>query len=193
MTTEAGKPLPEIPEQVKPITTLSLNARAHRAKFIRWFLQTEGDVEEDYREEWTNSFEDALDALGESVAQGQWMSSAWAHKRVRNGGGDDKDPAAAVRSRVQDMASGDALQQIRDLISSPVSSPNSFKHLVLCLSGPGNLKDEEEGGFDFLASNIGCIFRSGHFNASDSNASFLYGTDTWDTRSDGELRPSKFA
>jgi hypothetical protein len=198
MTTEAGKPLPRIPKEVKPITALSLNARAHRANFLRWFLQNEGGVEEDYMQEWINVFEDALDALGESVGQGKWLSSAWANKRAAetqpDGGNDDKGPATDERRHVPDLASDGALQQIRARIASPLSSSaaDGFKHLVLCLSGPGNLRDDEEGGFDFLASNIGCIFRSGHFNPNDSNVSFLYGIDTWDTRGKGELCPSKY-
>jgi len=192
MATESGKPLPELPDV--PITRLSVNARAHRAKFIRWLFQNEGSVEADYKEEWSCLFEDSLESLSESVAHGGWLASAWSRKRDADGpnGAINQDSEASTGSepvKFASLASTDVLQDLRDRIKTPPSTPTA-KHLVLCLSGPSRLTDEEDGGYDFVPTNIGCVFRSGHFNVSDSNASFLYGTDKWDhTFSKGPFTP----
>lgn len=187
MATDDSKPLPDIPDT--PVTTLSVSARAHRAKFIRWLMQNEANLEEDYREEWSSVFEDALDALGESVSQGRWLSSAWDRKRPAGvqSSGDETYHAGAQTEHVNfsSLESAKALQGMRARTSAlPSPTVTGSKHLVLCLSGPSRLTNDEYAGFDFIASNIGCVFRSEYFNASDHYASFLYGRDTWVCRSD---------
>lgn len=68
------KPLPAIPT-VPNLTTLVVEARNHRARFIRHFLS---DIQDSWlepnRETWACTLEDSLDRLSSSLSRGGWLA-----------------------------------------------------------------------------------------------------------------------
>lgn len=67
------KPLPALPPP--PLTTLSIDARAHRARLIRHLLSELPDpVIQARHEGWAFAIEEALDALSSSLAHNDWLA-----------------------------------------------------------------------------------------------------------------------
>jgi len=80
-----------------------------------------------------------------------------------------------------------ALQQIRDLIARPPlpTSKPSAKHLLLCLVPISADLPIEDGGFDVVPHNTGCVFTPGFFSlpeafSEEAASGILFGLDEWD-------------
>ena len=69
------KPLPEIPSPTTNLTTLSVDARAHRSRLLYHFLSEihEPGIES-RRDAWVNVFEDVLDEMGVCLNEGRWLT-----------------------------------------------------------------------------------------------------------------------
>ncbi|KAK7007378.1 hypothetical protein R3P38DRAFT_3325358 [Favolaschia claudopus] len=207
------KPLPEIPiPPVVPVvatppnlTTLSVDAREHRARFIRHVL-SEAEVD-DGEDLWKATLEDALDSLSDAVTRGRWLAGL---KRGHVTRRRDEEPqrsnlfltrtdtmssaASSLRSIVSSPVAFpedptvEALRQIRDLASQP-ALPNpktESKHLLLCLAPLGSriAVPNEDSGFDLIPANVGCVFKPSVYSLpeddSDEPSSILYGLAEWD-------------
>ncbi|KAJ6515534.1 hypothetical protein C8R45DRAFT_1067124 [Mycena sanguinolenta] len=204
------KPLPAIPvvpvvATVHNLTTLSIDAREHRARFIRYIL-SEAAVE-DAEDSWASALEDALDGLSEAVARGRWLAGvkrrrkSKPHSRQSMARSDTDMSSSTTQSNSSILSddSGslvafpqsptvDALRQIRALTTQP-APPNPKtdpKHLLLCLAPLGSriAIPDEDSGFDLIPANIGCAFKPGLFalpeDDADEASSILYGLSEWD-------------
>ncbi|KAF7355623.1 hypothetical protein MSAN_01479600 [Mycena sanguinolenta] len=208
------KPLPAIPvvpvATVHNLTTLSIDAREHRARFIRYIL-SEAAVE-DAEDSWAAALEDALDGLSEAVARGRWLAGvkrrrkAKPHSRQSTARSDTDLSSSTTQSSSCSLSddSGlsasssavafpqsptvDALRQIRALTTQP-TPPNPKpepKHLLLCLAPLGSriAIPNEDSGFDLIPANISCAFKPALFalpeDDSDEASSILYGLTEWD-------------
>ncbi|KAJ7127895.1 hypothetical protein C8R44DRAFT_873667 [Mycena epipterygia] len=209
------KPLPAVPSvaTVANLTTLSVEAREHRGRFIRHILS---DVELD-EELWATALEDALDALGDAVARGRWLAGVKRGRRAPV-----EQPPRKTISRTDTMASSlsdasstvsdaskqtaesvsvsfpqgpvdDALRQIRELAAQPaIPNPKPEpRHLLLCAAPLGSRISvpNEDSGFDLIPANVGCVFKPGVFSlpeddGSDEPSSILYGLAEWDASTD---------
>jgi len=77
------KPLPAIPNAPK-LTTLSVEAKSHRSRFIRQLLsETQDPLPDSGREAWACALEDALDELGDSIGRGEWLSGIKRSRKFR--------------------------------------------------------------------------------------------------------------
>lgn len=208
------KPLPAIPAvvTVPNLTTLSIEARGHRGRFIRHIL---ADAElDDTAEVWASALEDALDTLGDAVGRGRWLAGV---KRGRRERVDHIAPARKPMTRTDTMASQqshvseqpadsvvsfpqspdeEALRQIRELASQPMlPSPKlEPKHLLVCVAPLGSrvVVPNEDSGFDLIPANVGCVFKPGAFSLPEDNSdeplSILYGLAEWDSTSSGNVK-----
>ncbi|KAL0948446.1 hypothetical protein HGRIS_011019 [Hohenbuehelia grisea] len=73
----AEKPLPGLPSNAPTPTTLSIQARRHRLRFIRQVLNEDSAQSafgDDARDAWAHALEDALDELSTSITRGGWLS-----------------------------------------------------------------------------------------------------------------------
>ncbi|KAJ7687858.1 hypothetical protein B0H17DRAFT_1069454 [Mycena rosella] len=207
------KPLPAIPgvATVPNLTTLSIDARGHRGRFIRYIL-ADADLD-DAVELWAAALEDALDMLSDAVARGRWLAAVKRGRRTAEHEQTRKpmartDTMASAQSGVSDASeqtaesiafpqspNEDALRQIRELAAQPVL-PNpklEGKHLLLCVAPLGSriAVPSEDSGFDLVPANTGCVFKSATFalpeEDSDDRSSILYGLVEWNTTSPAKL------
>ncbi|KAF7358551.1 hypothetical protein MVEN_00906500 [Mycena venus] len=222
------KPLPAIPAipqvaYVPNLTTLSVDAREHRARFIRHIL-SESDLD-DGEDSWAVALEDALDSLSDAVSRGRWLAGVKRGHATRR-----REPQQRPRqslSRTDTMSSSassalqsimseetaesivafpqspsvDALRQIRALAAQP-APPNSKpepKHLLLCMAPLGSriAIPNEDSSFDLIPANIGCVFKAAVFSLpeddSDEPSSILYGLAEWDAATEVKLVGGTFA
>ncbi|KAJ7172306.1 hypothetical protein C8R46DRAFT_1085479 [Mycena filopes] len=165
------KPLPAIPHQVLAtvpnLTTLSIDARNHRARFIRAIL---AEAELADAEEWAAALEDALDGLSDAVGRGRWLAGVKRERGLRRPqreqhafqprrvlartdtmASNASSAVSALQSIVSDASDHassstadsptvEALRQIRALSAQP-TLPNpkpAPKHLLLCLAPLGS-------------------------------------------------------
>lgn len=179
----ADKPLPALPRPA--LTTLSVDARNHRARLIQHFFS---DIREpriqSRRDKWLHALEDALDDLSLHFNRGGWLTS------IRRGRGLKQRTSSS--HAVTDHNEGqhdkplpespdEPLKKLRLLITRsapPLTEPRGG-HLVLCLS-PHRAPIPTEGtGFDIIPANIGCNFSGGSFSLhqDESDGTILYGLD----------------
>ncbi|KAJ6475055.1 hypothetical protein C8R47DRAFT_1143386 [Mycena vitilis] len=204
------KPLPAIPvvATAPNLTTLSVQAREHRGRFIRHIL-LEAELD-DGEGLWVTALEDALDSLSDAVTRGRWLEGVKRGRRERAHLAERKPIArtetmsSSISSILQSPASDnsaesllafpqsptvEALRQIRALTAQP-APPNSKpepKHLLLCLAPLGSriAIPTEDSGFDLIPANVGCVFKPALFSLpeedSDEPSCILYGLTEWDT------------
>jgi hypothetical protein len=191
------KPLPTLPNSKRhsdapKLTTLSVEARNHTRKFIFHALE-EGSLaiaDCDWyhdNEAWANGILDALDSLGDGVAQGGWIVGANRSRRAsvrrKLTLGDDREgttttddaaepksvPISDVQEHTTDYSpskppAGTALEQIslwisKDLPPSPKPYP---KHILLTVAPYGHTSDNASD-FELIPSAVGCIFSPSQF------------------------------
>ncbi|KAJ6535129.1 hypothetical protein B0H19DRAFT_1271776 [Mycena capillaripes] len=203
------KPLPAIPvvATAPNLTTLSVEARAHRGRFIRHIL-SEAELD-DGEGSWAAALEDALDTLSDAVARGRWLTGVKKGRRERAPLVERKPMArtdtmsssasSALQSVVSDASAEslvafpqspavESLRTIRALAAQP-APPNPKpepRHLLLCLAPLGSriAVPSEDSGFDLVPANVGCVFKPTVFSLpeedSDEPSSILYGLAEWD-------------
>lgn len=188
------KPLPTLPKRYDPpkLTTLSVEARNHTRRFILRTLEEESsaiascDWDHD-NETWTNVILDALDSLGDSIAQGGWIVGASRSRRAFNQrkltlrdnreGTTITETVAEPKCEVipdvlehtADHSSpkplgGTAMEQIllwtrKALPPSPKPYP---KHILLTVAPYGHVSDNASD-FEFVPSAVACVFSSSQF------------------------------
>lgn len=170
----ANKPLPAIPSPA--LTTLSVDARNHRARLIQHFFQ---DIQiESRRDGWLHAFEVALDDLSQHFSRGDWLSS------IRRGRGLKQrtlSSHALTDDKPLPKSPEEPLKKLRLLITRSAPPPTEPRggHLVLCLTPHRAPIPTEATGFDIAAANIGCNFSGGSFSLhqDDSDSTVLYGLD----------------
>ena len=180
----ADKPLPALPSP--SLTTLSVDARNHRARLIQHFF-SELDIHEprieSKRDKWLHALEEALDDLSLHFSRGDWLSS------IRRGRGlkqtslsshavtIDKDQHDKPLPKSPD----EPLKTLRLLITRSTPPPTEPRggHLVLCVSPHRGPIPTEGKGFDIVPANIGCTFSGGSFSLhqDESDSTILYGLD----------------
>ncbi|KAF8151494.1 hypothetical protein B0H34DRAFT_131326 [Crassisporium funariophilum] len=182
------KPLPALPSPA--LTTLSVEARIHRALLIRHFL---ADIHEpsieSRRDGWLYVFEEALDELSQHMNRGEWLNSVRRgrtfkqihSKKSQANGGSLGSKAGETGEEKKDNGKGpeqkkdthhlpspvDSLKQVRHLAARapPPSGVLRTGHLVLCVAPHGSKVPVpiEDSGFDIVPANIGCTFSAGDF------------------------------
>ena len=179
----ANKPLPALPSPT--LTTLSVDARNHRARLIQHFFSDIHEPRiESRRDKWLHVLEEALDDLSLHFSRGDWLSS------IRRGRG-LKQTTILSHAAVTDHEEGqhdkplpespdEPLKKLRLLItrSAPPHTEPRGGHLVLCLS-PHHPVPSEGTGFTIFPADIGCNFSGGSFSLQqdESDSTVLYGLD----------------
>ena len=184
------KPLPTIPKRhsdTPKLTTLSVEARNHTRRFILRAIEEEfltiPDRDWDHdNEAWANGILDALDSLGDGVAQGGWIVGS---NRSRQASVQRKltlrdvkegttttdavaEPRSVAVSDVQEHTPdlspskppvGTAMEQISLWISKALPpSPKPYpKHILLTVAPFGHVSDNVSD-FEFIPSAVGCTF-----------------------------------
>jgi len=190
------KPLPALPGG-PDLTTLSVEARNHRARLIGHFLN---DLHEpgiqSRREGWLYALEEALDGLGHHISRGEWLNAIKREKSTKlrlqevaqKQSDDDSQPPErelGAESKPLPERPEPPLKVLRNLASRPalpVGEPR-VGHLVLCLTpyGSHSALPTEDSGFDIVPANIGCDFASAIFSLQESSqdevSSVLYGVE----------------
>ncbi|KAJ7330381.1 hypothetical protein DFH08DRAFT_786154 [Mycena albidolilacea] len=192
-----SKPLPAIPAlpparnpAANPSpTTLSLEAREHRARFIRYILADAALDDPD--DEWAQAFEEALDGLSDAVARGRWLAGVKGRRSLNT----PNSTSANSTSADSDLpdADTDALMRIRALAARPTPpTPQGHlepKHLVLCLAPLGSTLPvpAEDSGFALIPANVGCTFTPSVY-ALETEDSVLYGLREWDAAKGNDVK-----
>ncbi|KAJ4490808.1 hypothetical protein J3R30DRAFT_137416 [Lentinula aciculospora] len=202
------KPLPKLPtsDRTQDLLRLSVQSREHRERFIRFVLSELDDPWlADNLEEWTQVLEDALDDLGISMGQGNWLSGIKKSKTLKKrqskkrkldekpdmagtfiGSGKSKDADQMPVNGLISLTSKQ-LKQLREVVAEPdvPSRPSKYKHLLLCLAPFGNRDAlyEEDSGLNMVPSTFGCSFQNSFFvlPEDDNTDGILYGLNEWDT------------
>ncbi|KAJ7052946.1 hypothetical protein C8F01DRAFT_1169335 [Mycena amicta] len=192
------KPLPALPTNVTTnltLTTLSTDARDHRGRLIRALLSEEGmEGENGNGEMWASALEEALDGLSEGVARGRWLAGVKRARRRRRPREQPDIDVLSISSSIVSIsttstsssAAPDVLASLRTAIAQPVG-PNELRHLLLCVGTASSRTPalpSEDSGFDLVAANVGCIFRTGVFELpeddNEARSAVLFGLDEWD-------------
>ncbi|KAJ7078985.1 hypothetical protein C8R43DRAFT_910254 [Mycena crocata] len=195
-TPNTPNPTPSAPTTpaVQNLTTLSIEARAHRGRFIRHILS---DAELEDGEGWACALEDALDGMSDAVARGKWLAGVKRGRRRRQI--DAPRNSLPTLSRTHTDTSGDAesvtfpappdaLTQLRELAGQSILPSRSPvpKHLLLCVAPLGSRiaapLPSEDSGFSIVPANVGCVFTPSVFAFPESDAdstSILYGLAEW--------------
>ncbi|KAJ3508125.1 hypothetical protein NLJ89_g5924 [Agrocybe chaxingu] len=190
------KPLPALPPG-NAATTLSVDARNHRARLIRHFLtDIHEPALESRRDGWAYVFEEVLDELSQHISSGDWLSSIKRGKKLKRKRAReevDKHSRPGAVEKAQKRSSNDShqeekapefslavkplpstpeppLKQLRELAARPPSHEELHAgHLVLCLAPHGSRMPvpTEDSGFDLVPANIGCTFSAGSFSLQD--------------------------
>lgn len=193
-TPDHDKPLPTLPKKhdAPKLTTLSVEARNHTRRFILRALEEESfaiascDWDHD-NEAWTNAILDALDSLGDGIAQGGWIVGANRSRRasiqrkltLREIGEGTATMDALVESKsatISDVPEntpthsppdppvGTAMEQISLWISKALPpSPRPYpKHILLTVAPYGHVSDNVSD-FEFVPSAIECVFSPSRF------------------------------
>jgi 1-phosphatidylinositol-3-phosphate 5-kinase len=152
MATHKAKALPPLPQA--SLTTLSTDARIHRAALIRHLLTDVPDnsIPRRLRHACVMAIQDALDWLSDALVEGEWLAGI---RRSKPG----------ARTAPEDSI----LVQLRDCLARPASVASLDCHLLLCLAPPA--QDQALG--------IACSFTAGKFilpsDANQIETSVLYG------------------
>ena len=177
-----NKPLPALPSPA--LTTLSVDARNHRAQLIQHFF---ADIRIESRcDGWLHALEEVLDDLSLHFSRGDWLS------RIRRGRGLKQRTLSSHAVTVTDHTEGqhdkplpqspdEPLKKLRLLITRSAPPPTEPRggHLVLCLSPHRAPVPTEATGPDIVPGNIGCSFSGGSFSIhqDESDSTVLYGLD----------------
>ena len=181
----ANKPLPALPSPT--LTTLSVDARNHRARLLQHFFSDIHEPQiESKRDKWLNALEEALDDLSLHFSRGDWLSS------IRRGRGSKQTTLSSHAVTVSDNkeqgehdkplpeSPDEPLKKLRLLITRSAPPPTEPRggHLVLCLS-PHHPIPSEGTGFAIVPATIGCKFSGGSFSLhqDESDSTVLYGLD----------------
>ncbi|KAF9456920.1 hypothetical protein BDZ94DRAFT_1326638 [Collybia nuda] len=200
-----NKPLPPVPIN---LTTLTIDARAHRARLIRHLLSEACDPGlESRREGWAAVLEEALDELGRRVSKDDWLNGIRKARQARRvtrqrqkGFGETaklQDAAQAKNAKRQGDEGVESIEPSKDgsfevlpAVENPrqsLSKPTQLKnerHVLLCVTPLGSRLPvpSEDSGFDLVPANIGCTFASGTFSLQDTeyeSNTILYGNSQW--------------
>lgn len=172
----ADKPLPALPSPAS--TTLSADARNHRARLIQHFFS---DIHEpriqSRRDKWLQALEEALDDLSLHFSRGDWLSS------IRRGRGLKQSTLSSHHNKGQHdkplpESPDEPLKKLRLLITRSAPPPTEPRggHLVLCVSPHrGPIPTDSES--DIVPAKI--IFSGGSFSLhqDESDSTVLYGLD----------------
>ncbi|KAJ7825987.1 hypothetical protein B0H14DRAFT_3874219 [Mycena olivaceomarginata] len=159
-------------------TTLSLEAREHRARFIRYILADAALDDPD--DEWAQAFEEALDGLTDAVARGRWLAGVKGRR----------SPTSANSTSAADT---DALTHLRALATRPAPpTPQGHrepKHLVLCLVPLGSALPvpAEDCGFALIPANLGRTFTPSVY-ALETADSVMYGLREWNAAKGNDVK-----
>lgn len=188
------KPLPTIPKRhdTPKLTTLSVEARNHTRRFILRALEEEsstiaGNDWDHDNDAWTNGILDALDSLGDSVAEGGWIAGANRSRRAsiqrkltptdieegttttdavaepKNIAPPDSPQLPANHSPPKPPAST-ATEWLSFWASKvlPPSPKPYAKHILLTVAAFGHSPDNASD-FEIVPSAVGCIFLPSRF------------------------------
>ncbi|KAI3612695.1 1-phosphatidylinositol-3-phosphate 5-kinase [Moniliophthora roreri] len=172
------------------LTTLCVQARVHRGRFIQFVLDEVAKEQElndavwleRNKDELSGAIEDGLDELGRCMGQGGWLAGV---RRAR----ELFDSQSQYSSDLEIEEKESIIAQLRQIAAHPLPPtpvPIS-KHMLLCLADVGGriALPEEDTGFDIVPSQIRCIFKPNIFIFPDSTASLgdrlLYGYNEWNS------------
>ncbi|KAF9445443.1 hypothetical protein P691DRAFT_710328 [Macrolepiota fuliginosa MF-IS2] len=185
------KPLPALPNS-SSLTSLTIDARAHRARLIRHFLAELPDPGIHNRHEgWAYAIEDALDDLSTCLARGDWLAGIRRRRQSRH-----RDTVLAHSTLQPEPRPLKDTSKSRPQSPNPspnplpplaVPNPNQRQfHLLLCLAPSGTRAYLPPGdhGFDIVPANIGCAFVSSKFllpsDPDHAETAVLFGINEWD-------------
>lgn len=190
------KPLPTLPKRhsdTPRLTTLSVEARNHTRRFILRALEEEFSTVPDRdwdhdNEAWANGILDAIDSLGDAIAQGGWIVGSNRSRRASiqrklnlrdaKEGTTTTDAVAEPKSvAISDVPehtadplpptppAGTAIEQIslwtsKDLPPSPKPYP---KHILLTVAPFGHHVSDNVSDFELIPSAVGCVFTPSQF------------------------------
>ncbi|KAF8900880.1 hypothetical protein CPB84DRAFT_1747322 [Gymnopilus junonius] len=188
----ARKPLPALPNPSPNPTlqsTLSLDARDHRGRLIRYFLAdaivSEHEHERDHDvggrrdlEGWAWVVEEALDGMGYALGREGWLGRVRRGEEIalkvsdrsrqeEKGKGKEKE-----RKKTERFAAEQAAPRRTRVASETPAHPRCAScqrrkggHLVLCIAPHGSptALPTEDSGFDIVPANIACVFTPGSF------------------------------
>lgn len=196
------KPLPTLPKkhETPKLTTLSVEARNHARRFIIRALEEEstaiaGNDWNHEKDAWADGILDALDSLGDGVANGGWIVGANRSRRASTqrklalrdtkqttttteAVAEHKSIAIAeVPEHTTDLPppkspAGTAMEQISLWMSkdSPPSPKPYAKHILLTVAAYGHVPDNVYD-FEFVPSALGCAFLPSRFTLPHSASS----------------------
>lgn len=179
----ANKPLPALPNP--SLTTLSVDARNHRARLIQHFFSDIHEPRiESRRDKWLHALEEALDDLSSHFSRGDWLNC------IRRGRGLKQttlsphavtDHNEGQHDKPLPTSPDEPLKKLRLLITRstpPLTGPRGG-HLLICVSPHRGPIPTEGRGFDIVPAHIGCSFSGGSFSLhqDESDSTILYGLD----------------
>ena len=188
------KPLPVLPKRhdASKLTTLSVEARSHTRRIILRALEEESSAipRNDWnheRDAWADRILDALDSLGDGIADGGWIVGASRSRRAsiqrkliprdNREGTTTADavtepksiavsdlPEHAVDLPPPKLPASTAMDQISLWLSKALPpSPKPYaKHLLLTVTAYGHVPDNVSD-FELVPSAVGCAFFSSRF------------------------------
>lgn len=182
----SNKPLPALPSP--SLTTLSVEARNHRARLIqRFFSDIHEPRIESKRDGWLHALEEALDDLSLHFSRGDWLRSIRRRRGLKQrtlSSHTVTDHNEGQHDKPLPESPDEPLKKLRLLItrSAPPSTEPRGGHLVLCVSPLRGPVPTEGIGFSIVPANIGCIFSGGSFalHQDESDSTILYGLDGLD-------------
>lgn len=176
-----NKPLPEPPALAIGPTTLSIEARLHRARLLRHLFE---DIEEpgvkSKKDGWVYALEEALDELAGAVNSGGWMASL---KEARATQDVPQPPDKPVEEKSdtngieeKEEPKPNPLERLRQRAEAIIIAGHGPRHLVLCVASHNLLG--HSGGLDIITNSTGCTFSEGTFALDkDDGSNVLFGLD----------------
>ena len=196
------KPLPTLPKKLgaPKLTTLSVEARNHTQKFILRALEEESSAiaDNDWDHEndaWVSAILDALDSLGDGIANGGWIGGTNRSRRasiqrkltpreVKEGTTTPDTVAEPKNVALLETSehtsdhpppkppAGTAMEQILHWISKALPpSPKPYpKHILLTVASHGHVLDGVSD-FEFVPPAAGCSFSPSRFMLPNSTPS----------------------
>ena len=177
------KPLPEPPTQTIGPTTLSIDARLHRARLLRHIFE---DIEESgvqsKKDGWVYAFEEVLDELAVAIHTGGWIAflkEARATQVVAQAV--DKAPEEKPEKTEQEQLEKEEpkpnpLEKLRQRAEIRTLTGHGPRHLVLCVASHNLLG--HNGALDIITTSTSCTFSEGTFAMDkDDGSNVLFGLD----------------
>ena len=188
------KPLPTLPKRhdAPKLTTLSIEARNHTRRIILRATEEEssatpGNDWNNEKDAWTDRILDALDSLGDGIANGGWIVGANRSRRV------SIQRKLILRDTKEGTTTADAVTEPKSIAVSDVPEPTVdlpppkppasmameqlslwlskalppspkpyAKHLLLTVTAYGHVPDNVSD-FELIPSAAGCTFSSSRF------------------------------